>query len=70
MVEKQIKDHAQHLKELLGKAMTNKPDYIKELIDYIVLSHSSGYVSRCFYLDPLCSTLDMVLHRAQVVLYD
>ena len=50
MVEKQIKDHAQHLKELLGKAMTNKPDYIKELIDYIVLSHSSGYVFCYFYL--------------------
>ena len=70
MVEKQIKDHAQHLKELLGKAMTNKPDYIKELIDYIVLSHSSGYVSLCFYLDLHCSTLGMVLHETQAALDD
>mmetsp|Transcript_26137 Transcript_26137/g.30528 ORF Transcript_26137/g.30528 Transcript_26137/m.30528 type:complete len:121 (+) Transcript_26137:19-381(+) len=43
MVEKQIKDHSLHLKELLAKAMTNKADTIKELIDYLVLSHSSGH---------------------------
>lgn len=44
MVEKQIKDHSVHLKQLTAKAMTNKADAIKELIDYLILAHASSYV--------------------------
>ena len=35
--ERRIEDHSKHLRELLAKANTNKPEDIKELIDYIVL---------------------------------
>ena len=45
MVEKQIKDHSAHLRQLTAKAMTNKAEAIKELIDYIILSHASAYVT-------------------------
>lgn len=44
MVEKQIKDHSVHLRQLTAKAMTNKADAIKELIDYLILAHASSYV--------------------------
>lgn len=42
MVERQVSDHAAYTKQLVAKAMTNSPDAIKELIDYLVLSHNSG----------------------------
>ncbi len=45
MVEKQIKDHSAHLSQLTAKAMSNKAEAIKELIDYIILSHASAYVA-------------------------
>ena len=50
MVEKQIKDHSAHLSQLTAKAMTNKAEAIKELIDYIILSHASAYVTTYFSL--------------------
>lgn len=43
MVEKQIKDHSVHLRQLTAKAMTNKADAIKELIDYLILAHASSH---------------------------
>ena len=42
MVEKEVRDHSLHLKQLTAKAMTNNATAIKELIDYITLSHASG----------------------------
>jgi len=48
MVEKQIKDHSVHLRQLTAKAMTNKADAIKELIDYLILAHASSYVDQYF----------------------
>ena len=44
MVEKEIKDHSAHLRQLTAKAMTNKAEAIKELIDYLILAHQSSYV--------------------------
>lgn len=39
MVDKQIKDHKKHTRELLARATTNDAKAIKALIDYLVLSH-------------------------------
>jgi len=42
MVERSdIKDHRAHLKQLMHKANSNKPDAIKELVDYLMLSRGS-----------------------------
>ena len=42
MVERSdIKDHRVHLKLLRKKAETNKPEAIKELVDYLMLSRGS-----------------------------
>lgn len=51
MVERQVSDHAAYTKTLVAKAMTNKPDAIKELIDYLTLSHSSGCVHFSILID-------------------
>ena len=40
MVE--VKNHPLHLKQLTAKAMTNKAESIKELIDYLLLAHAAG----------------------------
>ena len=37
----EIKDHRVHLKKLIKRAETNKPEIIKELVDYLVLSKGS-----------------------------
>lgn len=42
MVERsEIKDHRTHLRKLIKKAETNKPEIIKELVDYLMLSKGS-----------------------------
>ena len=42
MVERSdIKDHRAHLKQLMKKAETNRPENIKELVDYLMLSKGS-----------------------------
>ena len=40
--ERKISDHREHLKQLTTRAMAGRPNDIKELVDYLVLSHSSG----------------------------
>lgn len=45
MAEKVITNHGVHLRQLIVKANTDKPAAIKELVDYLILAHASGYVS-------------------------
>ena len=42
MAEKIITNHSEHLRKLVKKADTNGAEAIKELVDYLVLAHSSG----------------------------
>lgn len=44
MAEKVITNHKVHLKQLIAKANSDRPADIKELVDYLILAHASGYV--------------------------
>jgi len=62
----EIKNHSLHLKQLTAKAMTNKAESIKELIDYLLLAHAAGYVLSAIlpFILQLSFTIDIVTNNS------